>query len=505
MAIARHSPGWRWARWGLSAAALALSLAGLALAQEGGREGGGDPAPLVLVTDIDGPIGPPVTRQIGDLIESGEARGAELVVLRMDTPGGLTTATREINKAILAAEVPVAVFVAPAGSRAASAGTYILYASHVAAMAPGTNVGAATPVQMGGGGPPGLPGGDPADRPGDGPGVGGDPARDSDGTDPDGAEGAEGSDGAPAEPAGDSLARKAINDAVAQIRSLAALRGRNADWAEKAVREAASLPARRALEEGVIEHVAADLPALLAAIDGRTVEIGDGTRTLSTADATVEVVEPSLVTELLGILANPNVALLLMTLGFYGIVFELSSPGLGPGIFGAICLLLGLYSLNLLPIDYAGLALVGLGLALMAAEAVTPSFGVLGLGGAVSFVMGAAILVDTDAPQYQIAWPVIGALAGVSLLFSLVVVGAIWRTGRGRARTGAEAMAGSAGRVMDWNGRAGHVWTHGERWSAVGPEGLEAGDAVEIAAMEGLTLRVRAAKPRKSQSERDLA
>lgn len=500
MAMARRSPGWRWRR-GLSVAALVLSLVGLALAQEGER-GGGEPAPLVLVTDIDGPIGPPVTRQIGDLIEAGEARGAELVVLRMDTPGGLTTSTREINKAILAAEVPVAVFVAPAGSRAASAGTYILYASHVAAMAPGTNVGAATPVQMGGGGAPGLPGGDPTEGPGESPGEGGDPARDGAGGDA----GSEGSDGAPAEPPGDSLTEKAINDAVAQIRSLAELRGRNADWAEKAVREAASLSARRALEKDVIEHVAADLPALLAAIDGRTVEIGDGTRTLSTADATVEVVEPSLVTELLGILANPNVALLLMTLGFYGIVFELSSPGLGPGIFGAICLLLGLYALNLLPIDYAGLALVGLGLALMAAEAVTPSFGILGLGGAVSFVMGAAILVDTDAPQYQIAWPVIGTLAGVSLLFSLVVVGAIWRTGRGRARTGAEAMAGSAGQVMDWHGRAGHVWTHGERWSAVGPDGLEAGDAVEVADMEGLTLTVRrAVKLRKSQSERDLA
>ena len=281
---------------------------------------------------------------------------------------------------------------------------------------------------------------------------------------------------------------------MAQIRSLAELRGRNAEWAEQAVRAGASLPAKEAVEAGVVEALAEDTSALLGALDGRTVTLQGETRTLTTAGATVETVEPSLVTKLLAVLANPNVALLLMTIGFYGLIFELSSPGLGPGIPGAICLLLGLYSLNLLPVDYAGLALIGLGLALMAAEAVTPAFGVLGLGGAASFAIGAAILIDTDLPAYQISWGVVAAVTVISLLVVTLVLGAIWRTRARRAHSGASAMVGTTARVEDWSGRTGHVRAMGERWNATGPAGLDPGETVEIAAVEGLTLSVARAR-----------
>lgn len=455
-------------------------LTGLALGQVDGT----GPPPLILVTEIDGPIGPPVTRQISELIAQGEDRGAELIVLRLDTPGGLSTSTRDINKAILAARVPVAVFVAPPGAQAASAGTYILYASHVAAMAPGTNVGAATPVQMGGGGLPNSPGGGERPRPDDARQGPDETAREG------GEEERQPTTGTPETNRG-KMANKAVNDAVAQIRSLAELRGRNGDWAEKAVREGASLSATAAKAQDVVEFVAGDLDALLAALHGHQVTFGEETRSLSTEDARVEMVAPSLITQILGVLSNPNVALLLMTIGFYGLIFELSSPGLGPGIVGVICLTLGLYSLNLLPIDYAGLALIGVGLALMAAEAVTPAFGVLGVGGAVSFGIGAAILIDTDVPQYQISTGLIVGIALMSLLIVTLVVGAIVATRRKRVHTGASAMIGMSARVLDWSGDTGHVRAHGERWRARGPRDLEPGETVEIAALEGLTLTVR--------------
>jgi membrane-bound serine protease (ClpP class) len=495
-----------------------LCLGALGLAAAGLAETGGDgERPLVLVSDIDGAIGPPATRQIRDLIEAGETRGAEIAIIRMDTPGGLTTSTREINKAILAARVPVGVYVAPPGARAASAGTYIFYAAHVAAMAPGTNIGAATPVQMGGGGPPGMPGGqaaqaasDDADAASDGAAASGEEsggATSGGGTGADGAPADDGTDtagepesGAPS--SADAMRNKAINDAVAQIRSLAELRGRNADWAERAVREGASLSAGQAVERGVADLVADDMRGLLAAIDGRSVTVGETERALATADARVETLEPSLVTKLLGILANPNVALLLMTLGFYGLLFELSSPGLGPGIPGAILLLLGLYSLNLLPVDYAGLALIALGLALMAAEAITPAFGVLGLGGAAAFAIGAAILVDTDVAAYQVSWGVIAGITALSLAVVLFVVGAIWRTRRARERSGATAMIGLEGHVLDWADGAGHVRAHGERWEATGPADLEPGEHVTVTGIDGLTLTVARPSPADTDTAR---
>ncbi|RBI84046.1 nodulation protein NfeD [Rhodosalinus halophilus] len=460
-------------RAGLALLALVFSVAGLWAQGEQA-----DPqAPIILVTPVEGAIGPPATRHIASVIERAETRGAALVVLRMDTPGGLATSTRDINRAILSARVPVAVHVAPAGTRAASAGTYILYAAHVAAMAEGTNLGAATPVAMGGGAP--LPQGGEAPR--------------------DEGSGEEGE--APPSPE-DAGAQKRIEDAVASIRALAELRGRNADWAEKAVREAASLTAREALERGVIEHLAADTAALAAAADGRTVSVNGTERRLALGDPRIETVAPSLVTRILSVLANPNVALLMMTLGFYGLLYELASPGLGPGVAGAILMLLGLYSLNTLPVNYAGMGLILLGLLLLGLEALSPSFGVAGIGGIVAFGIGAAILIDTDVAAFQVSPGVIVTLGALSGAVVLLLVGAVVGTRRQRPRESAGEMAGAMAEVLSWEDGKGRVRAHGELWRATGPAGLSPGDTARVDSVEGLTLHLRRADgaDRKDQS-----
>ncbi|MGH6951314.1 MAG: NfeD family protein, partial [Vitreimonas sp.] len=287
------------------------------------------------------------------------------------------------------------------------------------------------------------------------------------------------------------LDRKAVNDAAAFIRSLAALRGRNAEWAERAVRQGEAAAASEAHALGVVEIVADDLEDLLAQLEGRTVATPSGERTLATRGRSIERVEPSLVTRLLGVLANPNVAFLLMLIGVYGILYEFAAPGsIGPGVFGAVCLVLGLYALNQLPLNYAGLALILLGIAFMVAEAFTPTFGVLGIGGAIAFIIGAAMLIDTDLPEYRLSWPVIigaGVLTGgfVALATSFAV-----RAHRRRIATGREALIGARAEVLDWSGSSGHVWAASERWNASGPEGLAAGHSVRVTGMEGLTLEV---------------
>jgi membrane-bound serine protease (ClpP class) len=287
------------------------------------------------------------------------------------------------------------------------------------------------------------------------------------------------------------MQEKVVNDAVAYIRSLAQLRGRNADWAEKAVREAASLSASEALDANVIDLMARDLDDLLAKIDGRTVEVAGGERTIETADAVVVTIEPDWRTELLGLITNPNIAYILMLIGIYGIILEFYNPGMVfPGVTGAISLLLALYAFQVLPVNYAGLALIGLGLALMVAEMLVPSFGALGIGGVVGFVVGSIMLMDTDAPGFGISWQVIG---GVSLTASSLLLLLMWMLTRSHGRavvTGQEEMIGSRARVVDWQGQEGRVHVHGEVWRARGPAGLAPGQEVEVKAIEGLTVEV---------------
>lgn len=447
----------------LALLALAAGLAGLRLAAPRAET----TAPALEIA-VEGAIGPATARHVKDALKEAAARQAPAVILRLNTPGGLASSMREIIADILASPVPVIGYVAPSGAHAASAGTYILYATHVAAMAPGTNLGAATPVQIGG--PmPGLP----------------------DGRE-EGGKGKDGKEEAERPPRRDDSAMKAMNDAVAFIRSLAELRGRNADWGEKAVREAASLSARAALELSVIDIVAHSAGELLERADGRRVEIAGTARTLATKGLAVEALEPSWAVRLLAVITDPNIAFILMLVGVYGLIFEFANPGAyAPGVIGALCLLVGLYALNLLPVDYAGLALVLLGIAFMAAEAVTPSFGVLGLGGLAGFVLGAIILFDMGAPGFRLSWGVIAAAAIASLALLLGLLGYVWRSHRRPVRTGRPAMVGALAEVLDWSVSSGHVRAFGERWQARGDVGLAAGEQVEVADVDGLTLTVR--------------
>lgn len=414
----------------------------------------------VPVLRIDGIIGPAMSDYVVGGLEAAADDGAPMVVIQMDTPGGLDGSMREIIRAILRSPVPVVTYVAPSGSRAASAGTFILYASHVAAMAPGTNVGAATPVQIGAGGLS--------------------PPREKDG------------DAKETEPAGaGSSDAKAMNDAVAYLRSLAELRKRNADWAEAAVRTAASLSAMAALERNVIDLVARDRADLLARLNGRTVTAGGKPLSLDTRGVRLVDTEPNWRTQVLGAITNPNIALILMMIGIYGLLFEFMNPGaLYPGVIGGICLLIGLYALAALPVNYAGIALILLGVALMAGEAFAPSFGILGIGGIAAFVFGAAIMIDTDVPQFRIGWPTIAAAALVSLAVMLAVARLAVTSHRRKVVSGREELVGATGTVLDWAAGRGHVFVHGERWMAEGVHELHAGAPVQVTRVEELTLTV---------------
>lgn len=429
----------------LAAAALLLgALLGAA------RLGAGAAEAPVLVVALEGPVSPASSGFVRNGIEEAAERGAPALVLRLDTPGGLASSMREIVQAILASPVPVIAWVAPAGARAASAGLYILYASHLAAMAPATNIGAATPVRIGA-----APGGGGEDAP------------------------------------PDDMRAKMINDAAAYIRGLAELRGRNAEWAEKAVREAASLPATEAHEMAVVELLAADLDALLRQADGRSVKIAGESRRLDLAGRPVVRLEPGWRAALLGALANPNLAFLLMLIGFYGLLFELVSPGaIFPGVIGAVSLLLSLYSLSVLPVNLAGIALVALGVGLLVAEAFAPSFGALGLGGAVATVLGGVMLFDTDVPGFRLSWSAIATAAVLSLALLAAVVWVAARSRGAPVRSGREQMIGGRGIVLEWAGEAGHVRFEGERWRARGPAGLGPGQRVRVAAVRDLTLFV---------------
>lgn len=440
----------------LAVAAFASLVPGWGEADVGSR--------IALLIEIDGAIGPATARQVREGLASADERNAEVVILRLNTPGGLATSMREIIADVLASPVPVVGYVAPPGSHAASAGTYILYATHVAAMAPGTNIGAATPVEIGT--PfPGLPGGGEP-NPGD-------------------------KSAAPPAPPQDAMTKKVTNDAVALIRSLAELHGRNADWGEKAVRDAASLSAQAALDARVIDLVANDTAALLQAIDGRKVTTTTGAKSLATKGLLVETIEPGWLIRLLSVITDPNVAVLLMLIGVYGLIFEFMSPGaVAPGVIGALCLVLGLYALNLLPIDYTGLALMLLGLTFLAVEAYYPT-AVLGLGGLAAFLLGVAMLFKVQSPGYRLSWVVIGV--GASLISGLLLLSGhyLWRTRRSPARIGRRAMLGRPAEVLDWSGGSGHVRAEGERWNARSSDDLATGERAEIVGVDGLILTLR--------------
>ena len=432
-------------------------------------------AAAVAVLQVDGAISPASADYIERGIGKAQSQGAALVVLQLDTPGGLDTSMRQIVKAILASPVPVATFVSPEGARAASAGTYILYASHIAAMAPATNLGAATPVPLG------VPGTAPGD---------GQPMRKPPHAEEKTGERKASEAPAPAAPA-DAMRAKQVNDAVAYIRSLAELRGRNADWAERAVLEGISLSSEQALKEKVIDLVAQDVPALLRALHGREIKVLERTVKLDTEAATLLTIAPDARNRFLAVITNPSVALILMLIGVYGLFFEFSSPGFGvAGVAGGICLLLGLYALQLLPINYAGLGLILLGLALMIAETFLPSFGVLGIGGIVAFVLGATLLIDSEVPGFGIPLPVIVATALMSAALLVLAGGLALRSRRARVVSGREEMIGAYGEVFDAEGWAS---VHGERWRVRSTAPLAPGQTVRVTAIDGLTLTVEPA------------
>lgn len=416
----------------------------------------------VLQLDIDGAVGPATSDYIDRNLDKALQKGAKMILLRIDTPGGLDTSMREIIKKIVASPIPVVGYVAPDGARAASAGTYILYACHVAAMAPATNLGAATPVQI-------TDIGSFSDQ---------DKKKNNEKPDS-------------PKPSGHAMKDKIINDAVAYIRGLATMRGRNVEWAEKAVREAASLPANEALTLKVIDLIAGNTAELLDKLDGRKITILGRDLVLQTRGAAIEHISPDWRSELLGAVANPNIAYILLLIGMYGIVMEFAHPGaIVPGTVGAICLLLAMYAFQMLPINYAGIALIVLGIGLMVAEAFAPSFGILGIGGISAFVFGSVILIDGEAPGFGINPGLIGGFALSSAALLILALGILLKARHKPIVSGKEEMLDAIGEAIEDFADTGRVRVHSEIWRARTDSPLQKNDKVRVTNIDGLLLYV---------------
>ena len=509
---------------------LAFSVPLVASAAEEGEVG------AVWLVDLDGAVGPAssdlVIRTIGD----AESAGAQALIVRMDTPGGLDKSMRDLVKAILGAGIPIVTFVAPSGARAASAGTYIAYASHIAAMAPATNIGSSTPVSIAPQSPqPSAPtpfqppperneenagasrstpsdeeagstaatgaSGEESAKSGESTGSG-EGNETGNGNQDDRAEttkrGGDGKDTgddsterSPVPLPTDAMTRKVVNDAVAYLQGLAELRGRNVEWAEKTVREGANLPANAALEQNVIDLVSPHITDLLKQLDGREVEIDGEAHILATADAELVTVETDWRHELLSIITDPSIAYGLLIIGVYLLMLEFYNPGiLFPAVTGIICMLLGAYGLQMLPVNYAGLALIIVGIAMLILEVMTPTYGVLGVGGVIAFVIGSIILVDSDLPGYQLPIAIIAGFTVATGGAAFFIVGAAVRARRSRVVTGLRGMVGGSGVVLDDFQGEGEVRAFGEIWRARSDAPLEKNAPVRIVAVDGLVLTV---------------
>ena len=406
---------------------------------------------FVVLATYDGVINPVCAEYLHDAITSAQENGAQALIIRLNTPGGLDTSMRLIIKDMTAAAIPVVVYVSPSSGRAASAGVFITMAAHIAAMAPGTSIGAAHPVAMGGG---------EMDR---------------------------------------SMKEKVENDSVAYIKSIAEQRGRNVAWAEDAVRKSLSVTEREALKLKIVDLVVEDLPALLKQLDGRTIPLPDGPTMLHTAGAAVREFPMGLRLELLKTLSDPNIAYLLMTIGTVGLIAELYNPGaILPGIVGAISLILAFYSFQSLPVNYAGVLLFLLGIVFFILEASVTSYGLLAIGGVVSMLLGSVMLIKTEVEFLQISWSVILPVIALVAAFSLFIVGMGVRAMRQRPVTGREEMVGLVGIVKTALTPHGQLAVHGELWEATSEQPLQPGDEAEVTRVDGLRLHVT---PRSTQKE----
>lgn len=440
---------------------LLIVFASISLFSMADDKNGADPLPgSIWILNVDGAIGPATSDYLVRSFEKATEADASLIVIRMNTPGGLDSSMRDIIKAILSSPVPIATYVSPKGSRAASAGTYILYASHIAAMAPATNLGAATPVQIGA---PSVPGSE-------------DPGKGEKDSKPDGAT---------------AMEKKMVNDASAYIRGLAELYGRNADWAEKAVREAASLSASEALKENVVDYVAISLEALIQQVNGKAVKLNNESHTLELDEKLIHYENPDWRTEILAVITDPNLVLILGMIGIYGVILEFYNPGsMVPGIVGIICLLLAGYSLQLLPVNYAGLALLVLGIGLMVAEALAPSFGILGIGGIISFGIGGLILFDTEIEAFRVGLPALAAVTALTAGFIIITIHLAVKMRRQKVVSGVETIINEKGEALSDFESEGMVKIGGEIWKAQTDKPLTKGDKVKVIAVNNLTLNV---------------